>query len=49
MVLATGAASCGDAAANDLTWASTEYCPVFRTDMGKVSQSWHKMLYAAPV
>lgn len=46
VVLETGEAFCGDAAANFLTWAGTKYCTVFMTDMAQAYQSWQKLLDA---
>jgi len=46
VVLDSGEAFCGDAAANFLTWAGTCYCPVFMTDMEAAYRSWEKILDA---
>lgn len=46
VVLETGAAFCGDAAANFLLWAGTRYCTVFMTDMNEAYGSWEKILNA---
>lgn len=46
IVLDTGEAFCGDAAANFLLWAGTHYCTVFMTDMDEAYHSWQKMLGA---
>ncbi len=44
IALDTGEVFCGDAAANFLLWAGTQYCTVFMTDMDEAYQSWKKML-----
>jgi glyoxylase-like metal-dependent hydrolase (beta-lactamase superfamily II) len=46
LVLETGEAFCGDAAANFLVWAGTRYCTVFMTDMEAAYRSWQKLLDA---
>ncbi len=46
IVLDSGEAFCGDAAANFLLWAGTHYCTVFMTDMNVAYGSWQKMLDA---
>ncbi len=46
VVLESGEAFCGDAAASFLLWAGTKYCTIFMTDMEKVYESWEKMLRA---
>ncbi len=46
VVLESGEAFCGDAAANFLLWAGTRYCTVFMTDMNDAYRSWEKMLHA---
>jgi glyoxylase-like metal-dependent hydrolase (beta-lactamase superfamily II) len=46
VVLDSGEAFCGDAAANFLNWAGTGWFPVFMTDMEQAYQSWQKMLDA---
>jgi glyoxylase-like metal-dependent hydrolase (beta-lactamase superfamily II) len=46
VVLDTGEAFCGDAAANFLIWAGTKYCTVFMTDMSEAYRSWQKLLEA---
>jgi glyoxylase-like metal-dependent hydrolase (beta-lactamase superfamily II) len=46
LVLESGQAFCGDAAANFLLWAGTRYCTVFMTDMPLAYQSWQKILEA---
>jgi glyoxylase-like metal-dependent hydrolase (beta-lactamase superfamily II) len=46
VVLETGEAFCGDAAANFLLWAGTRYCTVFMTDMNEAYHSWKKILNA---
>jgi hydroxyacylglutathione hydrolase len=46
IVLKSGEAFCGDAAAKFLLWAGSKYFPVFMTDMDEAYQSWHKMLKA---
>jgi glyoxylase-like metal-dependent hydrolase (beta-lactamase superfamily II) len=46
LVLDSGEAFCGDAAASFLLWAGTHYCTVFMTDMVEAYQSWQKMLDA---
>jgi glyoxylase-like metal-dependent hydrolase (beta-lactamase superfamily II) len=46
LVLDSGDAFCGDAAANFLLWAGTRYYPVFMTDMDEAYRSWQKMLDA---
>jgi glyoxylase-like metal-dependent hydrolase (beta-lactamase superfamily II) len=45
-VLDSGAAFCGDAAADMLRWAGTKYCTVFMTDMERAYQSWDWLLEA---
>lgn len=44
VVLDTGEAFCGDAAARMMLWAGTRYCTVFNTDMDQVYESWQKLL-----
>ena len=44
VVLDTGEAFCGDAAANFLNWAGTRHCTVFMTDMEEAYRSWRKIL-----
>lgn len=44
VVLDSGEAFCGDAAANFLNWAGTHYLPVFMTDMEAAYRGWQKML-----
>ena len=44
IILDTGEAFCGDAAASFLLWAGTRYCTVFMTDMEETYRSWDKML-----
>jgi len=46
IVLDSGEAFCGDAAASFLLWAGTHYCTVFMTDMEEAYRSWQKMLDA---
>jgi glyoxylase-like metal-dependent hydrolase (beta-lactamase superfamily II) len=46
VVLDTGEAFCGDAAASFLLWAGTKYCTVFMTDMTAAYQSWQRLLEA---
>lgn len=46
LVLDTGEAFCGDAAANMLLWAGTHYCTIFMTDMEAAYQSWDRLLEA---
>ena len=46
LILDTGEAFCGDAAASFLLWAGTRYCAVFMTDMEEAYRSWEKMLNA---
>ena len=46
ILLDSGEAFCGDAAANFLVWAGTCYCTVFMTDMDEAYCSWQKMLAA---
>ena len=46
IVLDSGEAFCGDAAANFLLWAGTRYCTVFMTDMDVAYDSWKKILEA---
>jgi glyoxylase-like metal-dependent hydrolase (beta-lactamase superfamily II) len=46
ILLDSGEAFCGDAAANFLQWAGTHYCTVFMTDMDEAYRSWQKMLDA---
>lgn len=46
LVLDSGEAFCGDAAASFLLWASTYYCTVFMTNMDEAYQSWQKILDA---
>jgi len=46
IVLDSGEAFCGDAAASFLLWAGTRYCTVFMTDMQAAYCSWQKMLAA---
>lgn len=46
IVLDSGEAFCGDAAASFLLWARTHYCTVFMTDMEAAYHSWQKMLDA---
>ena len=46
IVLDSGEAFCGDAAASFLLWAGTHYCTVFMTDMEAAYHSWQKMLDA---
>ena len=46
MLLDSGEAFCGDAAASFLLWAGTYYCTVFMTDMDEAYRSWQKMLDA---
>ncbi len=46
VVLDTGETFCGDAAANFILWAGTQYCTVFMTDMETAYRSWQKMLAA---
>jgi glyoxylase-like metal-dependent hydrolase (beta-lactamase superfamily II) len=46
IVLDSGEAFCGDAAANFLQWAGTRYCTVFMTNMDEAYCSWQKMLDA---
>lgn len=46
VVLETGKAFCGDAAASFLLWAGTHYCTVFMTDMDEAYESWKKLLNA---
>jgi len=46
IVLDSGEAFCGDAAASFLLWAGTRYCTVFMTDMDVAYDSWKKMLDA---
>lgn len=46
VVLDSGEAFCGDAAANFLTWAGTRHCCVFMTDMDQAYRSWQKLLDA---
>ena len=46
IVLDSGEAFCGDAAASFLLWAGTRYCTVFMTDMDVAYGSWKKMLEA---
>lgn len=46
VVLDSGEAFCGDAAASFLLWAGTRYCTVFMTDMDEAYRSWQKMLAA---
>ncbi len=46
LVLDSGEAFCGDAAADMLRWAGTKYCTVFMTDMDTAYQSWDRLLEA---
>ena len=46
VVLETGEAFCGDAAASFLPWAGTHYRTVFMTDMDAAYRSWQKLLDA---
>jgi hydroxyacylglutathione hydrolase len=46
IVLDNGDVFCGDAAANFLLWAGTNYCTVFMTDMDEAYRSWQKILAA---
>jgi hypothetical protein len=46
VVLESGEAFCGDAAASFLLLAGTRYCTVFMTDMNDAYRSWGKMLDA---
>jgi glyoxylase-like metal-dependent hydrolase (beta-lactamase superfamily II) len=46
LVLDSGEAFCGDAAANFLTWAGTRHCTVFMTDMEAAYCSWQRLLEA---
>ncbi|MGB8982105.1 MAG: MBL fold metallo-hydrolase [Anaerolineales bacterium] len=46
LVLDSGEAVCGDAAASFLLWAGTRYCTVFMTDMDQAYRSWQGMLDA---
>lgn len=46
VVLDSGEAFCGDAAANFVNWAGTHFCTVFMTDMETAYVSWQKMLNA---
>ncbi len=46
IVLDSGEAFCGDAAASLFLWAGTHYCTVFMTDMEAAYHSWQKMLDA---
>lgn len=46
IVLDSGEAFCGDAAASFLLWAGTHYCTVFMTDMDAAYQSWQTILDA---
>ena len=46
IVLDSGEAFCGDAAASFLLWAGTHYCTVFMTNMDEAYRSWQKILDA---
>ncbi len=46
LILDSGEAFCGDAAANMLRWAGTKYCTVFMTDMKKAYSSWDRIVEA---
>lgn len=46
IVLDSGEAFCGDAAASFFLWAGTRYCTVFMTDMDVAYDSWKKILEA---
>lgn len=46
LVLDTGEAFCGDAAASFLLWAGTKYCAVFMTDMEETYHSWKRLVEA---
>jgi glyoxylase-like metal-dependent hydrolase (beta-lactamase superfamily II) len=46
VILDSGEAFCGDAAASFLLWAGTRYSTVFMTDMDEAYCSWQKMLAA---
>jgi glyoxylase-like metal-dependent hydrolase (beta-lactamase superfamily II) len=46
LVLDSGDAFCGDAAASFLLWAGTHYCTVFMTAMDQAYRSWQGMLEA---
>jgi glyoxylase-like metal-dependent hydrolase (beta-lactamase superfamily II) len=46
LVLDSGEAFCGDAAANFLNWAGTRNCAVFMTDMEDAYRSWQRLLDA---
>lgn len=46
VVLDSGEAFCGDAAASFPLWANIKYCAVFMTDMEESYRSWQKLLDA---
>jgi hydroxyacylglutathione hydrolase len=46
IVLDSGEAFCGDAAARMLLWTGTHYCTVFMTDLDQSYESWRKMASA---